>query len=153
MENSNREKPQIIEGGISIDDRGQVIFVNEFSFPKIKRFYAVENFSNKTIRAWHGHLKESKYALVICGTAIIATVEMDATKNPNKKNKVHRFTLSDKKPSILYIPKGYANGFRSLEEKTKIIFFSDSELESSKNDDYRFPADYWGEDVWSIENR
>ncbi len=153
MENLNNDEPKIIEGGVSVDDRGEVFFVNGFSFPKIKRFYMVENFSTETIRAWHGHLEESKYALVVSGSAIIAAVKMDNTTNPNKKNEVHRFVLSERKPSILYIPKGYANGFRPLEGKTKIIFFSDSELEKSKNDDYRFPTDYWGMDIWNIENR
>ncbi len=147
------QKPEIINGGLAVDDRGQLTFANDFSFAGIKRFYMVENFSIDTIRAWHGHLKEEKYVFVSSGSAIISAVEMDDTKNPNKNNEVHRFVLSAKKPFILRIPAGYANGFRSLEEGTKIIFFSSSSLEDSKGDDYRFPADYWGKEVWEIENR
>ena len=151
--NLNKEKPKIIEGDVAIDDRGQLTFVNNFSFPEIKRFYIVENFSNKTVRAWHGHLKETKYAFVLSGSAMVAAVEMDNVKNPDKNNEVHRFILSQRKPSILHIPAGFANGFRSLEEKTKIMFFSTSTLENSKDDDYRFSVDYWGKEVWEIKNR
>jgi len=147
------KKPKLIEGGIAIDDRGQLIFVNDFNFDVVKRFYVVENFSTNIIRAFHGHLKEAKYALVVSGSAMVAIVQMDDCCKPNKKNKVNRFILSVRKPSILYIPSGYANGLKSLEENTKIIFFSTSTLEESKNDDYRFPYDYWGENVWRIENR
>lgn len=152
MENSSK-KPEIIEGGIAVDDRGQLTFANDFSFENIKRFYIVENFSTDTIRAFHGHERESKYALVVSGSAIIAAVHMDDKKTPNKGNQVFRYVLSARKPSILFIPSGYANGIRSLENNTKIIFFSTSSIEESKGDDYRFPHNYWGEDIWNVENR
>lgn len=147
------KEPIIIEGGLVVDDRGQVSFVNNFDFKGIKRFYLVENFSTKTIRAFHGHLKEDKYVLVTSGSAIVNVIEMDNIEKPNKNNKIYRFILSSKKPLILFIPAGYTNGFRPLEEKTKIIFFSTSTLEESKEDDYRFPFDYWGKEIWKIENR
>ncbi len=147
------EKPYLIEGGFTIDDRGQVSFVNDFDFKNVKRFYMVENFSTETIRAFHGHLKESKYVFVVSGSALVIAVKIDDVKNPNKNQEIHRFVLSSRKPAILYIPAGYANGFKSLEENTKILFFSTSSLEESKVDDYRFPYDYWGKEIWQVENR
>ena len=152
MENLNK-KPYLIEGGLAIDDRGQLTFANDFDFSNVKRFYMVENFSQDVIRAFHGHLKEEKYVLVVSGSAIIAAVKMDDTIKPKKSNEIHRFIISSKKPMILHIPAGYANGFRVLEENAKIIFFSTSSLEESKGDDYRFPYDYWGKEIWDIENR
>ena len=152
MENLNK-KLYLIEGGLAVDDRGQLTFANDFDFLNVKRFYMVENFSQNVIRAFHGHLKEEKYVLVVSGSAIIAAVEMGGTLKPKKSNEVHRFILSAKKPTILHIPAGYANGFRVLEENTKIIFFSTSSLEESKGDDYRFPYDYWGKEIWHVENR
>jgi dTDP-4-dehydrorhamnose 3,5-epimerase-like enzyme len=149
----NKLEPHIIDGGIAVDDRGSLMFANTFDFKGVKRFYAVENFSTDTIRAFHGHLKEAKYAFVVSGTAIVAAVEMNDTQTPNKQNKINRFVLSDKKPSILYIPAGFANGFRFLTPNGKIFFFSTSSTEESKGDDYRFPADYWGKEVWEIINR
>lgn len=152
MENSNNI-PKFIEGGVAVDDRGMLSFVNQFDFNGVKRFYMVENFSTHTIRAFHGHMKEAKFALVVSGSAIVAAVAMDDIKNPNKTNQVHRFVLSAKKPGALYIPSGYANGFKPLENGTKIIFFSTATLEESKGDDYRFSSDYWGKEIWEVENR
>jgi dTDP-4-dehydrorhamnose 3,5-epimerase len=144
---------QLIKGGIAIDDRGSLHFANDFNFYGIKRFYQVQNFSTSTIRAFHGHLKEAKYVYVTKGSAIVATVKLDNIESPSKDQKVNRFILSDKNPQILFIPPKHANGFRSLEDDTRIIFFSTSSLEESKGDDYRFPIDYWGDEVWEVENR
>lgn len=148
-----KDIPTLIDGGLAVDDRGALMFSNGFSFEGVKRFYVVENFSKETIRAWHGHQKEGKYVFVASGSAIVAAVKMTDSKKPNKKEKVERFVLSARKPSVLWIPAGYANGFKSLEAGTKLFFFSTSTLEESKGDDYRFAADYWGETIWQVENR
>lgn len=144
---------KVYDGGSGVDDRGTVSFVNGFNFPDVKRFYMVSNFNCDTIRAFHGHEKEGKYIFVASGTAILCAVKMDDKVNPNKKNPVNRYVLSARKPCVVFIPAGYANGFRSLEDDTKIVFFSTSTLEESKGDDYRFPADYWGQQIWEVENR
>lgn len=144
------EEPKLIEGGLAVDERGQVIFANDFDFFSVKRFYMVENSPLKPVRAFHGHMKEAKYAFVVSGLALLAVVALDNVKEPAKTNEIHRFVLSANKPSILYIPPGYANGFRALEPNTKIIFFSTAALEESKNDDFRFPEDYWGKEIWEI---
>jgi len=143
----------LIEGGIFIDDRGSLTFANNFKFFGVKRFYQVKNFSLNTIRAFHGHLKEAKYVYVAKGSAIVAAVQLDDIKKPSKKQEVYRYILSDKRPTILFIPPKFANGFKPLEEDTRIIFFSTSSLEESAGDDYRFPIDYWGKEVWEVENR
>jgi len=142
------EKPKIIEMGFAKDERGQLIFANDFPMDDIKRFYMVENSSLDVVRAWHGHVKEAKYVFVVSGRALVGAVYLDDLKSPDKKNEVHKYILSTEKPQILYIPGGYANGFRSLEPGTKVTFFSTATLEESKNDDFRFPIDYWGKEVW-----
>jgi nucleoside-diphosphate-sugar epimerase/dTDP-4-dehydrorhamnose 3,5-epimerase-like enzyme len=143
----------IIKGGIAVDDRGTVSFANGFDFYGVKRFYQVKNFKTNTIRAWHGHKNEAKYVYVAKGSAIVGVVKLDDFNSPSKSQKVHRNILSDKNPQVLFIPPGYANGFRPLEEDTRILFFSTSSLEESQTDDYRFPADYWGNKIWEVENR
>lgn len=145
--------PTLVTGALATDDRGCVRFVNEFNFVGVKRFYQVENFSTETIRAWHGHLNEGKYVYVPRGSAIVAAVPLSNVKKPNKKAIVSRFVLSALKPSILFIPAGFANGFKALEANTSLCFFSTSTLEESKGDDYRFPHNYWGEAVWETEHR
>ena len=149
---SSPNEPAIIPGGLAVDDRGQLSFVNGFSFDEVRRFYMVENFTTETIRAFHGHLKEAKVVFVASGSALVVTVQLDNHLEPSRDIRPCRFVLSDRQPRVLYIPAGYANGFRCLEPGTKIIFFSTSTLEESKGDDYRFPYDYWGEDVWKVNS-
>ncbi len=145
------DKPKLIQGGIAIDDRGSLSFVNDFDFGDIKRFYMVENHQQGFVRAWHAHKKEMKCVMVVAGSALIGAVKIDDWKNPSRDAMPEKFVLSDQKPSVLYIPAGYANGFMSLTENAKIIFFSSSSLEESMGDDFRYPAQYW--DIWQIEQR
>ena len=135
---------KMLNGGLSVDDRGSVRFVNDFNFEGVKRFYHVGNHSKGFIRAWHGHKNEGKYVYVATGTALIGVVNMNT-------NEVSKFVLSDKSPKILWIPPGYFNGFKSLEENTNILFFSTSTLDESLGDDIRMPHDKW--DIWSEDYR
>lgn len=144
---------KVYDGGLAIDDRGTVGFVNAFDFVGVKRAYLVENFDTRVIRAFHGHLREGKYVQVVYGTIILNTVMLDEIKAPARTAHVNRYVLSHRKPCIVWIPPGYANGFRALEAGSRVMFFSTATLEESKGDDYRFPADYWGSDVWNVENR
>lgn len=136
---------RIIDGGLSVDDRGTVTFCNDFDFKDVKRFYMVQNHSKGFVRAWHGHKKESKYVYVVSGVAIIGVVSMDLY------NVVGRYVLSADKPQILHIPAGNYNGFKTLTDDTKLIFFSTSTVEESKDDDYREPANTW--DVLEVIER
>lgn len=136
--------PHIIPGGVAVDDRGSVRFVNDFNFNNVKRFYQVQNHRQGFIRAWHGHNYEAKYAYVVSGSALVGAVNM-------KTNEVYKYTLSSQSPKVLYIPAGFANGFKTLEENTIILFFSTSELSASLNDDIRFPYDEWN--IWEEDFR
>lgn len=142
---------QLIKGGISVDDRGVVSFVNDFNFLNVKRFYMVENHKQGFVRAWHAHKKEAKYVMAIKGSAIVGAVKIDNWESPSKDLKINRFVLGESNPSVLFIPAGYANGFMSLSENTKLIFFSTSELKDSLNDDIRYESHYW--EAWKVEER
>ena len=89
--------------------------------------------------------------MVVKGSALIGAVQIDDWDNPSKDLKVNRYVLSEKTPSVLYIPAGYANGFMSLTDYAKIIFFSTSSLNDSLGDDFRYEAHYW--DPWIVEER
>lgn len=130
-------------GGVARDDRGEVSFVNSFDFKDVKRFYVVKNKKKGQFRGWHGHKKESKYIFAVCGIALIACVKIDNWENPSKKLKINKFKVSAEEPSIVYIPPGYANGFKNLTKDTKLIFYSGATLKESEKDDFRFPKDYW----------
>lgn len=151
MENSIK-KPELIKGGFAVDERGTVSFVNDFDFHEVKRFYIAENMSTDVIRAFHGHMKEAKYISVIEGAAIVIAVPIDNSEKPSKDVEIERFVLSAASPSVLYVPGGYANGFRALDKNTKVIFFSNTSLEDSQEDSFRFAFDYWGADIWKSKN-
>jgi dTDP-4-dehydrorhamnose 3,5-epimerase-like enzyme len=144
-------KPRLFEGGLGIDDRGAVAFVNDFSFDRVRRFYVVSNYSAGFVRAWHGHRLETKYVSVVQGSAIVAAVVIDNWEHPSPDAQVHRYVLSAQKPSVLHIPAGCANGFMSLSADAKLVFFSTATLSESSQDDVRFDARYWN--PWGVEER
>ncbi|RJQ26457.1 sugar epimerase [Candidatus Parcubacteria bacterium] len=144
-------EPKLMQGGVGIDDRGEVGFVNEFNFSGVKRFYTVKNYRRGFIRAWHAHRREAKYVTVVKGTAIVGAVKIDNWENPSKELKIHRYVLSAGKPSMLFIPNNYANGFMNLTDDTILVFYSSSTLEESQGDDTRYDAHYWN--PWEIIER
>ena len=145
------DQVRLIEGGLAVDDRGQVSFVNAFGFEGVKRFYAVANHRQGFVRAWHGHRREGKFVYVAQGSALVAAVRIDDWERPSKDLPVARFVLSAQKPAVLWIPPGHANGFMSLTPDAVLLFFSTSTVEESRQDDVRFPARHW--DPWQAEER
>jgi len=147
----DQEKPVVLPGGLAVDDRGEVGFVNDFAFEGVKRFYTVKNHQQGFVRAWHAHRNEGKYVTVVEGAALIGAVAIDNWESPSKDAEVSRFVLTARKPSVVFIPAGYANGFMSLTEDARLMFFSTSTLEDSLGDDVRYDARYW--DIWAVEER
>ena len=147
----NYKEPTLIKGGKAVDDRGSLGFVNDFLVNGFKRFYTVENHEQGFIRAWHGHMKESKAIIAIKGSILVGAVQMTDTKNPDKSQTVSRYVLSSDTPSVLVVPAGFANGFKTLSKDAIVLFLSSSTLEESQGDDFRFPFDYWN--PWTIEPR
>ena len=144
-------QPVLYTGDLVADDRGEVGFVNDFDFSGVKRFYTVRNHRPQFVRAWHAHRREAKYVTVMEGAAIVGAVKIDDWDNPSRDLPVSRYVLSAKRPQVVYIPAGYANGFMSLAEGTRMAFFSTSSLSESRGDDVRYDARYW--DIWNIEER
>jgi dTDP-4-dehydrorhamnose 3,5-epimerase-like enzyme len=139
-------------GGLAVDDRGEVGFVNGFDFQGVKRFYMLENHQVGFIRAWHAHRREAKYVLVVAGAALVAAVKIEGDwAKPSQATPVFRKVMSTKKPSVLYIPPGYANGAMSMTKDAKIVYFSTATIAETHDDDVRYDARYW--DVWNVEER
>lgn len=148
---STAEKPRLIEGGLAVDDRGLVGFVNAFSFVGVKRFYWVANHKAGDIRAWHAHRHEAKYFTAVQGTVLVGAVKIDDWNKPSKRRQPWKFVLSAQDPSVLCVPPGYANGFMSLTDDAKLLVFSTATLQESEHDDIRYPPRYW--DIWKLERR
>jgi dTDP-4-dehydrorhamnose 3,5-epimerase len=148
---ANSHEPTLFAGGLAVDDRGELGFVNDFHFEGVKRFYTVSNHRQGFVRAWHGHRREAKYVTAVSGAAVVGAVAIDDWEKPSVSARVHRFILSADKPAVLYIPSGYANGFMSLTPDLKLMFFSTSTLEESSGDDIRFESRHW--DIWNVVER
>jgi dTDP-4-dehydrorhamnose 3,5-epimerase-like enzyme len=142
---------ELVRGGLSVDDRGEVGFVNDFDFADVKRFYTVSNHRQGFVRAWHAHRNEAKYVLAVSGACLVCCVEVDDWERPSPELEVQRFVLSERQPAVLRVPAGYANGFMTLTADAKLMYFSTATLEDSLGDDVRFPARHW--DPWTVEER
>ena len=138
------KQPYLIEGGLFIDDRGSISFCNGFQFEGEKVLPRGES----SCRV-HSCVARSqvwgKYVAAVSGAALVCAVEMDS------KTGIQRFVLSSIKPSVLFIPPGYANGWMSLTGDTRLMFFSTATLEESQTDDIRFPAYRWN--PWPVKEQ
>lgn len=144
---------RVLRGSAITDDRGVVGFVNQFD-PQaagIRRFYVVSSHRRGFVRAWHAHRRERKFVTVVEGAALVCAVAIDDWAHPNLSTKIHRYVLTASDPAILAIPAGYANGWMPLTDDAKLMFFSTSTLEESREDDVRFAARLWN--PWEVEER
>ncbi|NNK82461.1 MAG: hypothetical protein HKO92_05010 [Flavobacteriaceae bacterium] len=139
----SKEPPKLIEGGAFSDDRGTLQFVNEFSLSPIKRMYFTTHPITETIRAWQGHKIEKRWFFCVNGSFKVKLVDVDNWENPSTDCKVFEFVLKESKPQVLYIPNGYANGFKAIEKNSKLMIMSDYELNEIEDDQVRFDSNKW----------
>ena len=149
----SKKNIEILNVNSTYDDRGDVIYCNEFNLiqRKIKRFYQITNNNINFVRAWHGHKKEEKFLFVLQGAFKICAVKIDNWKNPSKKLPVKEFVINANSPKILHIPGGYAHGTQNLKVGSKLMVFSTFSLQQTIQDDYRFKSDLWYD--WNIKFR
>jgi len=135
--------PRLIEGGVFSDDRGSLQFVNDFDMSEIKRMYITTHPNTKTIRAWQGHKIEKRWFFCVKGSFKVKLVKIDNWDNPSSDCKLIEFELSENTPQVLYVPNGYANGFKAIEDNSKIMLLSDYGLNEIEDDNYRFDNTKW----------
>lgn len=135
--------PKLVIGGNYIDERGQLDFINDFDMSLIKRVYFTTHFNTDIVRAWQGHKIESRWFICVKGAFNVKLVAIDDWDNPSENLKVHEYTLSSNKPAVLYIPDGYVNGFKALEQNSKLMIMSDYGLNEIENDQVRFDQNKW----------
>jgi dTDP-4-dehydrorhamnose 3,5-epimerase-like enzyme len=135
--------PKIIQGGNFSDHRGTISFVNDFSFKDIERFYIISNSDDSPIRAWQGHKLDAKNFYCLTGSFKIHFVKVDNWEEPSKNVIIETILMSESDSKLVHIPPGYANAVESLESNSKLISFSTLPLSDVRNDDVRYPSDYW----------
>ena len=144
----------LIKGGRYKDDRGVLIYNNDFDMSDVKRSYIVEH-DRSFIRAFHGHLHERKWVQVLEGKFKIVTYKLEPTKveketfwHPELDTQNIHYMEND--GSVLAIPAGYTNGFQNLTISGKIQFFSDKTVKESEGDDIRCRWNYFSERIWDL---
>lgn len=140
---TNTTVPKLIEGGFFSDHRGEMCFVNDFMVNKTLRFYTIKHSDTSIVRAWQGHKIEHKYFFPLSGCFVVAWVEIDDFNNPSDNLVAHYTLLDAKKPAVLHIPNGFANGLKAISENALIGAFSDLNLEDSMKENQRYQASKW----------
>ena len=139
---------EILEATAFQDQRGVLNAWADFDLKPIVRMYAIETANTSIIRAWQGHFKECKWFYVTNGGFEVQTMPINASGKPNTVLK-RSWILNAADSAVLSIPGGYLNGFRALEESSRLLVFSDFDLEASKADDIRFSLE---EIPWTDSN-
>lgn len=135
---------------------------NRGSFTKVFHMEQLENmkvsniqwketyysFSNKNVlRGMHFQvppMDHEKMVHVMSGSVL--DVVLDLRKKSTNYGKVQVFYLSAKKPQALFIPKGFAHGFLTLEDNTNMLYHVSTSYskEHDKGIDYRSISFDWG---------
>ena len=127
--NTEFEDVKIIEDFFSFDIRGSFIkLFNENEFEKYglcshyaETYYSISH--KDTIRGMHFQLppyEHTKLIHVIRGAAV--DVIIDLRKSSPDYKKFITIQLSGNKPKSIYIPTGFAHGFKCIEDNTIMIY-------------------------------
>jgi dTDP-4-dehydrorhamnose 3,5-epimerase len=82
------------------------------------------NQTKGTIRGVHFQLEPFAQAkLVFCGKGKVFDVALDLRKGSKTYGEWYGVELTQDNKQILYIPKGFAHGFQTLENNTELIYF------------------------------
>ena len=134
---------RLIHGGLHIDERSIVRFVNDFDFKGEDRFYTVKAHKTGEPRGWIDHRLENKWFTALAGTLVVFVVAPDDWKNPSRNLPVQRFALSALKPAVLHVPPGHATSSVMLSDDALIRIFSSGKIEDAAEDDWRFDVGIW----------
>ena len=123
--------PYLIRSPIFKDLRGEFmrLFCNkEFNFLKLKKIVQInfsKNLKKSTIRGLHyqtGKFAEDK--IIFCTSGKLQDFFVNIKKNSNQYLKSSSVVLDDEKNNMVFVPRGFAHGFLTLENNTNLIYFS-----------------------------
>ena len=123
-------KPTIIKSKLFRDNRGSL---QEIFKDKLKKFnckFSLLVKSKKNVfRGLHFQEKRQQNKILIVAQGKITDFCLDLRKRSPSFGKIFKFTIN--KNSILFIPKGFAHGYKSLKDNTILIYLL-SELRLKK---------------------
>ena len=127
-------EPVLHNGGLAVDDRGAVGFVNGFDFAGVKRFYTVRNHRGGFVRAWHAHRREAKYVTAVSGAALVGAVCIDDWEKPSASLPVVRHVLSAAQPEGTVHSRGLCQRLHVPDRRhpAHVLFHLDSRREQER---------------------
>ena len=139
----NLEEISILTGGQHFDERGKLSFFNDFDMTPVKRFYIIEPVDSKVLRTWQRHKIEQKWFFAIEGSFMVVILKPDSWGKPSESLELKEFILIAGAMQVLHIPGGWVNGFRAVENNSKLMIFSDFSIGDAVKDDFRFDKRLW----------
>ncbi len=119
---------------------------HEASFEMGEEFYSVSN--KDVVRGMHFQLPPHDHVkLVYCPVGAVEDVLLDL-RSGSGYGKVARMRLSGDQPSLLFIPKGIAHGFRAMVDGSLMVYKTSTEHVSIADSGIRW--DSFGHD-WGVD--
>lgn len=120
--------PRLIEPKRFEDERGffeSCFDESSMSLLNSSTTYVAKSFTSKiyTIRGMHFQAEpfaENKLITVAKGSILDVVINLDVRLTLTSR--IHTFLLDDKSPQTLFIPKGFAHGYQTLEENTLVLY-------------------------------
>ena len=134
--------PKIITGDCHIDQRGTLIYNNNFDATCVKRVYFIENSNDSVVRGWQGHKIEKRWFSAVLGSFKIRLIKINNWELPGKELSPIEYEINSDKMEVLYVPKGYVTSIQSMEKNSKLLVMADYLIGETK-DEYRYPINYF----------
>lgn len=136
----------LIEPSINQDNRGffsRFFCQIEFNKLGLETVYVQANSSysalSGTLRGMHYQNKpHEETKLIRCVKGSIFDVVVDIRKHSPTFGKYAAFELSDKNRSMVYVPKGCAHGFLTLEDNTEMMYLVSSFYSPKNENGFKF---------------
>jgi dTDP-4-dehydrorhamnose 3,5-epimerase len=141
---------------VNTDDRGYLIVIGSLgredapNLPVIREVYLVGDMVKGTIRAFHKHQTLWDYFFISNGSAKFVLV--DDRPDSITKGEMNTFVLTERNPSLLFVPPGVYHGWMSLEDGTQMVSIANDPYNPKAPDEKRIPPDSFG-DVWTVKGR
>lgn len=135
------QKPKLIKGKISSDNRGKVFHINDFDLSPIKRMYIIENMNISDYRGWKGHLTENRWFYCQIGEIEIQAVSIECFEI--KKPKIDIFKLNSENLNVLFVPNGFATIIKQNVINSRVVAMSDYFIGESDDENLRWDSDFF----------
>lgn len=136
----NNMNARLLQGGSHVDERGQLLYNNDFDLEPVRRIYTIEHNHTELIRGWMGHEIENRWFAVVSGGFRIRVKPVNNWEKPDlDESDAAVFVLSAGMLDVLHIPPAHIFCLQALEPGSKIVVMADHPV-GTTNDEHRYPV-------------